>query len=65
MKDIKVNEYWIKMYVQVETAVEDFAVLFDFCRSHTEKGSSVWPITATEPAVSRQQAIRNDRRIGM
>jgi len=33
MKDIKVNEYWIKIYTQVETAVEDFAVLFDFWKS--------------------------------
>ena len=30
MKLIKVNEYWLKMYQQVETSVEDFAVLFDF-----------------------------------
>ncbi|MCE3283302.1 MAG: peptide chain release factor 2 [Chitinophagaceae bacterium] len=30
MKEIKVNEYWLKLYKQVETAVEDFAVLFDF-----------------------------------
>jgi len=30
MKDIKVNEYWLKLYKQVETAVEDFAVLFEF-----------------------------------
>ncbi|WP_216368587.1 peptide chain release factor 2 [Limnovirga soli] len=33
MKDIKVNEYWIKLYQQLETAVEDFAVLFDFWKS--------------------------------
>jgi peptide chain release factor 2 len=33
MKEIKVNEYWIKLYKQVETAVEDFAVLFDFFKS--------------------------------
>lgn len=33
MKEIKVNEYWIKLYRQVETAVEDFAVLFDFYKS--------------------------------
>jgi peptide chain release factor 2 len=33
MKLIKVNEYWIKMYQQVETAVEDFAVLFEFWKS--------------------------------
>ena len=30
MKEIKVNEYWLKMYQTVDTAVEDFAVLFDF-----------------------------------
>jgi peptide chain release factor 2 len=33
MKEIKVNEYWLKLYKQVETAVEDFAVLFDFFKS--------------------------------
>jgi peptide chain release factor 2 len=30
MKDIKVNEYWLNMYKDVEASVEDFAVLFDF-----------------------------------
>lgn len=34
MKEIKVNEYWLKMYQQVETAVEDFAILFDFWKSN-------------------------------
>ena len=33
MKDIQVNEYWIKLYKQLETAVEDFAVLFDFWKA--------------------------------
>ncbi|MGI8950631.1 MAG: peptide chain release factor 2 [Chitinophagaceae bacterium] len=33
MKEIKLNEYWLKLYKQVETAVEDFAVLFDFWKS--------------------------------
>ncbi len=33
MKDIKLNEFWIKLYKQVETDVEDFAVLFDFWKS--------------------------------
>jgi peptide chain release factor 2 len=33
MKEIKINEYWLKLYRQVETAVEDFAVLFDFWKS--------------------------------
>jgi peptide chain release factor 2 len=30
MKEIKTNEYWLKVYKQSENAVEDFAVLFDF-----------------------------------
>lgn len=33
MKEIKVNEYWLKLYRQVDTAVEDFAVLYDFWKS--------------------------------
>jgi len=30
LKEIKVNEYWIDLYQAVDTAVEDFAVLFEF-----------------------------------
>ncbi|MFL5789516.1 MAG: peptide chain release factor 2 [Flavisolibacter sp.] len=30
LKDIKLNEYWVKLYEQVNTAVEDFAILFEF-----------------------------------
>ncbi|MCA6438904.1 MAG: peptide chain release factor 2 [Sediminibacterium sp.] len=30
MKDIKVNEYWLKLFKQVEGAVEDFVTLFEF-----------------------------------
>ncbi len=33
MKEIKVNEYWIQLYNTVNTAVEDFAVLFDFYKT--------------------------------
>jgi peptide chain release factor 2 len=33
MKEIKSNEYWLKLYKQVESAVDDFAVLFDFWKS--------------------------------
>jgi len=33
MKEIKVNEYWTKLYNTVEIAVEDFAVLFDFFKA--------------------------------
>lgn len=33
MKEIKVNEYWLKMYNQVASAVEDFAVLFEFWKA--------------------------------
>ncbi|MEJ7821107.1 MAG: peptide chain release factor 2 [Chitinophagaceae bacterium] len=30
LKETKVNEYWVNMYRDVEMAVDDFAVLFDF-----------------------------------
>ncbi|MGZ3923521.1 MAG: peptide chain release factor 2 [Flavisolibacter sp.] len=30
LKEIKLDEYWVNLYEQVNTAVEDFAVLFDF-----------------------------------
>ncbi len=33
LKDIKLNEYWVKLYEQVETSIEDFAVLFDFWKA--------------------------------
>ena len=33
LKEIKVNEYWLNLYKEVETAVEDFAVLFDFWKA--------------------------------
>ena len=33
MKEIKVNEYWIHLYQNVEVHLEDFVVLFDFWKS--------------------------------
>jgi peptide chain release factor 2 len=30
LKNIKLNEYWVKLFDDTTTAVEDFAVLFDF-----------------------------------
>ncbi|HSU26863.1 MAG TPA: PCRF domain-containing protein, partial [Chitinophagaceae bacterium] len=33
LKNIKQNEYWVKLYEQVESSVEDFAVLFDFWKA--------------------------------
>ncbi|HEU4904330.1 MAG TPA: peptide chain release factor 2 [Flavisolibacter sp.] len=30
LKEIKLNEYWVSLYNEVDTAVEDFAVLFEF-----------------------------------
>lgn len=30
LKNIKLNEYWVKLYEDTSMAVEDFAVLFDF-----------------------------------
>ncbi len=33
MKEIKLNEYWTKLFHDVETSVEDFVVLFEFWKS--------------------------------
>jgi peptide chain release factor 2 len=33
LKEIKVSEYWTKLYQAVEAGVEDFAVLFDFWKA--------------------------------
>ena len=33
MKEINVNEYWINMFQETESFVEDFAVLFDFWKA--------------------------------
>ncbi|MBS1597660.1 MAG: peptide chain release factor 2 [Bacteroidetes bacterium] len=33
LKNIKLNEYWVKLFETVQTAVEDFAVLMDFWKS--------------------------------
>ncbi|WP_324205644.1 peptide chain release factor 2 [Sediminibacterium sp.] len=33
MKEIKVNEYWLKLYKQLENAVEDFVLLFDYWKT--------------------------------
>ncbi len=33
LKNIKLNEYWVKLYEQVDTAVNDFAVLFEFWKA--------------------------------
>ncbi len=30
LKNIKLNEYWVKLFESVESAVDDFAVLFDY-----------------------------------
>ncbi|MCE2832981.1 MAG: peptide chain release factor 2 [Chitinophagaceae bacterium] len=30
LKNIKLNEFWLKLYTDTESAVEDFAVLFEF-----------------------------------
>ncbi|WP_197705886.1 peptide chain release factor 2 [Filimonas lacunae] len=51
MKEIKVNEYWLKLFRQVETAVEDFAVLFDFW-----KGGDA---TEEETRVAYEQALKD------
>ncbi|HCY90250.1 MAG TPA: peptide chain release factor 2 [Chitinophagaceae bacterium] len=41
LKEIKVNEYWVNMFHEVETLVEDFAVLFDFWKEGEAQESEV------------------------
>lgn len=41
LKEIKANEYWIDLYKRVETAVEDFAVLFEFWKEGEESEINV------------------------
>ncbi|MDA3615814.1 peptide chain release factor 2 [Polluticaenibacter yanchengensis] len=41
LKEIRQNEYWVEMYKQVDTAVEDFAILFEFWKAGEEEESSV------------------------
>ncbi|HXB96013.1 MAG TPA: PCRF domain-containing protein, partial [Puia sp.] len=33
LKNIKLNEYWVRLYDSVDTAVEDFVVLFEFWKA--------------------------------
>ena len=33
LKNIQQNEYWVKLFGQTETAIDDFAVLFDFFKA--------------------------------
>ena len=33
LKNIKLNEYWVNLYEQVNTAIEDFAVLYEFWKA--------------------------------
>jgi peptide chain release factor 2 len=49
LKEIKLNEYWVNLYEQVETAVEDFAVLFEFWKEG--EGSEEEVKTAYEKAL--------------
>lgn len=41
LKEIKNNEYWIDLFKQVTTAVEDFAVLFEFWKAGEELEENV------------------------
>ena len=34
LKTIKVNEYWLNLYLNTQSAIEDFAVLFEFWKVH-------------------------------
>jgi peptide chain release factor 2 len=54
LKDIKQNEYWIKLYQDVNASVEDFAVLFDFWKEG-EAGE-----TEAKEAFDKAQALLED-----
>ena len=41
LKEIRQNEYWVEMYRQLDNAVEDFAVLFEFWKAGEEEEASV------------------------
>lgn len=41
LKEIKINKYWTDLYEQVETAVEDFAILFEFWKEGEETEEAV------------------------
>lgn len=41
LKEIKQNEYWVNMFRDVETKVEDFAILFDFWKAGEETEENV------------------------
>ncbi len=47
LKEIKVNEYWTKLYDHVNGAVEDFAVLFEFWKAGEAEEAEVKELHAT------------------
>jgi peptide chain release factor 2 len=51
LKGIKFNEYWVKLYENLERSVEDFAVLFDFWKAG--EGSEEETKEAYEKAVAQ------------
>lgn len=55
LKEIKVHEYWVKLYESVEGAVEDFAVLFDFWKEGEAEEAEVR--TAHEKALQEIEEV--------
>src|SRR5690606_17481908 len=41
MKEIKTNKYWLDLYTHAATAVEDFAVLYEFWKAGEAQESEV------------------------
>jgi peptide chain release factor 2 len=41
LKELKQQEYWVNLYNKVETAIEDFAVLYDFWKEGEETEENV------------------------
>jgi peptide chain release factor 2 len=50
LKEMKLNEYWVNLYENVEAAVEDFAVLFEFWKEG--EGSEEEVKTAYDKAIA-------------
>jgi peptide chain release factor 2 len=50
LKEMKLNEYWVTLYENVEAAVEDFAVLFEFWKEG--EGSEEEVKTAYDKAIA-------------
>jgi peptide chain release factor 2 len=59
LKEIKVNEYWTKLYDHVHGAVEDFAVLFEFWKAGEAEESEVKELHAAAIAAIEETEFKS------